>query len=37
MQVDEIQDQNIQDQDIKNYLKNNPEFFEQNANTRRNC
>ena len=32
MQVDEIQDQNIQDQDIKNYLKNHPEFFEQNAN-----
>lgn len=32
MQVDEIQDQNTQDQDIKNYLKNNPEFFEQNAN-----
>ena len=32
MQVDEIQDQNIQDQDIKNYLKNNPGFFEQNAN-----
>ena len=32
MQAHEIQDQNTQDQDIKNYLKNNPEFFEQNAN-----
>ena len=32
MLADEIQEQNIQDQDIKNYLKNHPEFFEQNAN-----
>lgn len=27
-----MQDQNIKDQEIRDYLKNNPEFFEQHAN-----